>query len=191
MDSESGVKTDEQLVREGNELARRFYELMGYAVRDGYRFDRATHPQEKMCWDAAVVAYEHVNGSDLESALSGLDDPPEAEDRPASPPPVRPRRSPPDRLYIFANPDGQFDYAVVQTSLDRAATAVAGPEAGSRGAVFHLKRHLIFNRPVGSLTPVERELNEAAICPADRGTVFRRSLRGRPGDQRRSWERVP
>jgi hypothetical protein len=67
-------KTDEQLVAECNELARKFYRSMGYQVEKGYRFDQATHPQERGMWNAAVIAYDHIADTDVECALSNLDD---------------------------------------------------------------------------------------------------------------------
>jgi len=62
-------KTDKQIAKEGNELARKFYECMGYVVPEGYRFDQAGHPQEIAMWNMAVIAYEHINGTDLQSAV--------------------------------------------------------------------------------------------------------------------------
>jgi hypothetical protein len=61
-------KTDKEIAREGNELARLFYQHMGYEVPKGYRFDLAHHPQEIAMWNMAVMAYEHINGTDLQSA---------------------------------------------------------------------------------------------------------------------------
>jgi hypothetical protein len=65
-----GRKTDTQLIREANELARLLYRRMGYQVKAGYRFDRATHPQESACWSMVVTAYDHIAGTDLENALA-------------------------------------------------------------------------------------------------------------------------
>ncbi len=36
------MRTDKQVVEQTNELARQLYELRGYHVRQGYRFDKAT-----------------------------------------------------------------------------------------------------------------------------------------------------
>jgi len=38
---------------------------MGYAVPKGYRFDRATHPQERLCWQMAAVAFERPRQTDI------------------------------------------------------------------------------------------------------------------------------
>lgn len=46
------------LTNEINILANLFYNLMGYTVKNGYRFDKATHPQEKMCWIFAEESYK-------------------------------------------------------------------------------------------------------------------------------------
>lgn len=67
-------RTDAEIVAGANELARKIYAGMGYRARKGYRFDRAAHPQELGCWNAAVMAYEHVDGTDVENALDNLDE---------------------------------------------------------------------------------------------------------------------
>lgn len=67
------MKTDQQLVDSCNHLAGQFYAAMGYQVSKGYRFDKATHPQERMCWRMAVWAFEEVNGTDIESALASVE----------------------------------------------------------------------------------------------------------------------
>lgn len=72
--SEAEHKTAAELVNDGNELARLFYQSMGYAVPDGYKFYEATHPQEAGCWNQAVIAYEHIAGTDLEDCLNELID---------------------------------------------------------------------------------------------------------------------
>lgn len=57
----------------GNGLARRFYAEMGYVVREGYRFDEATHPQERLCWRLAVIACEEYDGTDLEDIVNQIE----------------------------------------------------------------------------------------------------------------------
>ena len=46
------------LKMELNALARGFYSMMGYQVEEGYDFSKATHPQERLCWNQAVLAFE-------------------------------------------------------------------------------------------------------------------------------------
>lgn len=70
MDDEREPRTAHQIVADANALARVFYCLLGYQVKDGYRFDQATHPQEEAMWRMAVVAYENIEGTDVEDALS-------------------------------------------------------------------------------------------------------------------------
>ena len=64
------MKTDAQIVQSANELAREFYACLGHKVPKGYRFDRATHPQEQSMWEMAVIAYEHIEGTDVDDALA-------------------------------------------------------------------------------------------------------------------------
>jgi hypothetical protein len=65
--------TAQQIVDKANALARQFYQSMGYEVREGYRFDQARHPQEQGMWNLAVMAYEFIEGTDVESALSEIE----------------------------------------------------------------------------------------------------------------------
>jgi hypothetical protein len=66
-------RTDEQIVQTANVLAREFYALMGNKVPKGYRFDQAKHPQEQLCWQMAVRAFEVIEYTDVEEALSGIE----------------------------------------------------------------------------------------------------------------------
>lgn len=58
----------------GNALARRFYEAMGCIVAEGYRFDEATHPQERLCWHLAVIACEEYDGTDLQDIVDEIEE---------------------------------------------------------------------------------------------------------------------
>ena len=68
------MKTDQQVVDECNNLARQFYLMHGCEVPDDYKFYTAEHPMEAGCWNMAVLAYDHIEGTDVESALAWLDD---------------------------------------------------------------------------------------------------------------------
>jgi hypothetical protein len=61
---------DNEIIAEANALARDFYGLMGYGVPKGYRFHRATHPKERLCWQMAVVAFERLRQTDVERGAS-------------------------------------------------------------------------------------------------------------------------
>lgn len=45
-----------------NRLAAEFYYCMGYKVRDGFDFTKSKHPQERMCYRMAEIAYEEFTG---------------------------------------------------------------------------------------------------------------------------------
>ena len=64
----------QRVVDRANSLARSFYLRMGYMRPEGYRFDQATHPQERMCWLMASDAFEHLDGTDLTEVLGELED---------------------------------------------------------------------------------------------------------------------
>lgn len=52
-----------------NQIARRFYAQMGYKVSAGFDFEQSKHPQERLCFDLACIAWEEITGDtpDLES----------------------------------------------------------------------------------------------------------------------------
>lgn len=66
-------RTDQEVVDQTNELARILYRNRGYAVEEGYRFDRATHPHEKEAWKSACDAQRLLTDTDPEDALSAVD----------------------------------------------------------------------------------------------------------------------
>lgn len=68
------VKTDREVVDRANELARVFYKAHGYQVEEGYRFDQAFHPQERGMFNLAAIAFDFIEGTDVEAALEQLDD---------------------------------------------------------------------------------------------------------------------
>ncbi|MBD2364660.1 hypothetical protein H6G36_26390 [Anabaena minutissima FACHB-250] len=49
-------------------LAKKFYALLGYVVRDDYRMQSSNHPTEKACFEMAITAIEEV-----EFAFADLD----------------------------------------------------------------------------------------------------------------------
>lgn len=72
MDDVPGPRTDQAIVDQTNELARTFYTLMECQVPEGYRFDRAHHPQERLCWRMACEAQLLFTETDPEDALSDI-----------------------------------------------------------------------------------------------------------------------
>lgn len=66
--------TDQEIVDQANDLAAQFYKAHGYEVPEGYKFHEATHPHEVSMWNMAVLAYEHLTGTDLNDALCNIED---------------------------------------------------------------------------------------------------------------------
>jgi hypothetical protein len=62
--------TSQELVDQCNELAQLFYRMRGYMVPTEYKMYEATHPHEVEAWNAAVLAYDHIQGVDIEACLS-------------------------------------------------------------------------------------------------------------------------
>lgn len=67
------MRSSQQIVDDCNALARLFYRMQGCVVPKGYRFDQAPHPAESGCWNMAVAAYDHIEGTDVENALSDIE----------------------------------------------------------------------------------------------------------------------
>lgn len=66
------MRTAQEIIDQTNALAREFYALRGYQVKEGHRFDieRAnTHPDEQMVWQMACVAQIMLTDTDPEDAL--------------------------------------------------------------------------------------------------------------------------
>lgn len=68
------MRIDEGVIAQTNELARELYALRGYHVREGYRFDRATHPHEVKGWEGACRAQQLLTNTDPRDALANLEE---------------------------------------------------------------------------------------------------------------------
>ena len=68
------MRTVKEIIDQTNELARAFYALRGYQAKKGYRFDRATHPQEIEAWEAACVAQRMLTDTDPVDALTEMEE---------------------------------------------------------------------------------------------------------------------
>ena len=66
--------SDAEVVRRCNELATLFYKAHGYQVEEGYKMYEATHPQEVGMWNLAAMAFEFIEGTEVEQALAEIDD---------------------------------------------------------------------------------------------------------------------
>ncbi len=73
---------NKKLIRNCNRLSRKFYAMEGYRVSKSFHFYDSTHPQEKAMWDKAMVAYDHIRGSDVQGALDEMRDDQGAEAKP-------------------------------------------------------------------------------------------------------------
>lgn len=67
-------RTNAETVALCNRLARRFYAVHGCSVTQGYRFDQATHPDERRMWNLAVLAFDYIEGTDIEDVLAQMED---------------------------------------------------------------------------------------------------------------------
>jgi hypothetical protein len=68
-------RSEQQIVDECNALARQFYKMQGCEQSSDFKFYEATHPAEAGCWNMAVLAYDHIEGTDVGDCLGQLDEP--------------------------------------------------------------------------------------------------------------------
>jgi hypothetical protein len=68
------MSQEQKIVEACNNLARQFYAMHGNVVKDDFKFYNATHPQEVGMWNMAVLAYDHIEGTDVMDALQQVED---------------------------------------------------------------------------------------------------------------------
>lgn len=75
------MRTDKQVVDDANALAGRFYTLVfGYErvtlginfKRSTFRFDKSKNPKEQEMWRLAAIAYDFIEGTDVDDAITCL-----------------------------------------------------------------------------------------------------------------------
>jgi hypothetical protein len=63
LQSESNqISEDREIFNRLNKLARQFYKVLGYEVREGFDFSSARHSRERMCYRMAELAFEEFIG---------------------------------------------------------------------------------------------------------------------------------
>jgi hypothetical protein len=66
------TRTDQEIVEQTNELARRFSRLQGYEAPEGHKFYEDGGDRMPCPWLLACVAQEFLTGTDPDDALSNL-----------------------------------------------------------------------------------------------------------------------
>lgn len=66
--------TAQEIVDKCNSLARLFYKSRGYNVEIGYRFDEASHPEERGMWNQAAIACLLLLGVDPDDSLTEIEE---------------------------------------------------------------------------------------------------------------------
>ena len=60
---------DAELVKSALALADKFYVMYGHISRPEFKFYESSHPMERLMWDMACEAFDHIRGSDVNNAL--------------------------------------------------------------------------------------------------------------------------
>jgi len=70
------MKTEEQVVENANKLAMKFYNHFGYELADKsetlYRFDMSENLKKRGMWELAKIAYDFIEGTDIENAVANI-----------------------------------------------------------------------------------------------------------------------
>jgi len=67
-------RTSQQIVDDTVEVALQLYEFMGYVAKPGFKFWESKHPTELMVWAMACAMQEHFTDTDVDDALTDLED---------------------------------------------------------------------------------------------------------------------
>ncbi len=76
-------KTDNEMIAQTNTLALQFYQMQGYAPKEGFLMYRGMHPHEQLCWAMAVEAQLQLTESEVDANL--LEEPEVADNDPRIP----------------------------------------------------------------------------------------------------------
>ena len=68
------MKTNEEIIEQALAMAARFYSIMGYQSKPGFKFYDSRHPTELMCWYMAVDAFNELAATDVNDALDEIND---------------------------------------------------------------------------------------------------------------------
>lgn len=63
------MRTEQEIVDQTIELARKLYFLRGYESKPGFKFYESRHPHELEAWEAACIAQEMLIDTDPRDAL--------------------------------------------------------------------------------------------------------------------------
>ena len=64
------MRTEQEIIDQTNALAREFYAIMGFHVREGYRFDQAMRGRARDMWQMACLAQDRLTDTDVDNALA-------------------------------------------------------------------------------------------------------------------------
>lgn len=59
------MRTTQEIFKQTNELAAKFYKCWGYTSAKGFRFDESNHGHEQIAWKQACIAQEVLTQTDM------------------------------------------------------------------------------------------------------------------------------
>ncbi|PHM72248.1 hypothetical protein Xekj_00526 [Xenorhabdus sp. KJ12.1] len=74
MINNNDVMTDRELLDAAIELAGKFYQMMGYQHRKGFKYWESYNPQEQLVFEMAIQAFHDLRGIDIHNAIDNLED---------------------------------------------------------------------------------------------------------------------
>lgn len=67
------MRTPDEIMLQTNSLARAFYAMQGYDVKEGYDFTKATYPTEILAWKMACEAQIMLTSTDVLDVISEME----------------------------------------------------------------------------------------------------------------------
>ncbi len=63
-----------EIVNQAIKLAGKFYQQHGYIHREGFKYWQSPHPQERLMFDMACIAFDLIQGVEVMEIVSELED---------------------------------------------------------------------------------------------------------------------
>lgn len=60
-------RSERRIFEQTQELAAKFYLMLGYTTNKGFRFDLSEHPTEQAMWEMAKLAQDMLTQTDVDS----------------------------------------------------------------------------------------------------------------------------
>ncbi len=70
----SRARTDKQIIKQTEEVARRFLFMIDFCVKEGVNIRHLKHPKARKAWGLACEVQEIITKTDVQNSLDNLED---------------------------------------------------------------------------------------------------------------------